>query len=1788
MSHRWMIWASLWLWLALLGTATAAEGVMLNEAERAWLAEHPVVRVGMDPAFAPYSFIEDGRYQGIVPEMLQALAAETGLVFETVAGLSWSEILAGAKARHLDLVASLVQTPERDRFLQYTQIYLPTPLVVMARNDDSSMSSAADLVGKRVALVRDYATSAKLLQEHPESIPYMVESVAQGLLAVSVGQADAFVGAIGVSDYTARQKGLSNLKVVAPYGGLQYGQRFGVRKDWPLLVSILEKGLASMTEKQKIALFDRWLPVQNQLHPAPVAKIPVKLQLAPHEQAWLSNHPKIRIGVMRGWPPIDFADAQGRPQGIGTDTVHLLDEMLGGGVLEIVSDTWPTLYQQVIDKKLDGLMGITPTEARRPFFEFTAPYMTIPHAIFARSDAPYATGLKSLQGKTVVVEKHFFVADLLRHTFPSIKILERRDTREALYAVSKGDAYAYVGNRAVATYIIDQEIISNVQEMGIVRLSRSDNAIGVRKDWPILRDVLQKGLSQITMAQKREMAAKWVKGSVQAPLELPLTKGEQRWLSEHPQVRLGVRENWAPYDYQDRAGFQQGIAADYVALLDRYLTVTMKMQHIRDDSEWVRIKDTLDVLTTLTPQSAKSTGMLPTSSYLRLPLVMMMRRASPLVEGIEDLKGRTISVVQGVVDTYALAKRYPWVMWRNMATTEQALQALAQGEVTAHLDTIPAVRVATERLALDSLQVVTPTDLQLQLSFGVRPDWPELVSIINKVMQAVPPAEKRVIVQSWMRPRTQTAMDWIYLWKVVGTLLLLAAVVLGVVLVWNRRLSQEIEQRKRVEEELSKLYRAVEQTPVSVVITDLEGRVEYVNPTFCHNSGFAEDEVLGRTNGLIPSDHTSGAEYQALWQQITAGGEWSGEFLNRTKSGGLVWERVSISAVRSADGQITHYLGIKEDISQMKEDQERLAHAKESADLANRAKSSFLANMSHEIRTPINAIVGMCHLAQRMTVEPKLRDYLGHIQVAADTLLGIINDILDVSKIEAGKLHFEDIPFKLDELISRVMRLQGLKAQDKNVELVIDLEPQVPQTVVGDPLRISQILTNLVNNAVKFTEQGEVVLSVKLQGVFDGRVTLYFEVRDSGIGMEDAQLQRLFTPFQQGDDSMTRRYGGTGLGLSICQNLVKMMGGHLQVESRLSEGSRFYFTVSLPIHQAPALERVDQTSLNLRVLVVDDNQTVREVLQRMLKSFGYWVDLAAEGPTGVALVESALQQGQPYDLILMDWHMPQMDGLQASEQIRHLQGVRAQRTPVMIMAAAYGQEDSHTAVSEPGFAGFLEKPTTPANLFGAIMIGLHGAPQEAPSGDAGWGYTVPDLSGYRVLLVEDHPINQALAREMLSLAKLQVITADHGQHALDLLQEASVDLIFMDIQMPVMDGFSATQAIRADPRWQHIPIIAMTAHAMADDRQKCLDGGMNDHLGKPIDPPLLFAKITQWLGPQQRGRASHDAARSGRAPVLMGRRILMALGGGSLGDEIEQMLQQSGALVEQLATGREDLNRWQPEVVLVDRQGYESLSSSPLPRCYTVLVEHEGHATVERPVWADDWLLVPVEGLTLMATLQHALRDQCAGTTEGGADADAVVLPQEDRHFYLRWALAQGAGNRVLLRRLLQLFVEDHARDLELLGAMIARGAMAEVAALAHRLAGVAGGMGAMKLYALAKRMERHGEQARPLAISRLYPLLAEEMEAVLERLQTLGGAAVESPSQAQGALLDRGEMLEKLVELKRLIDGGQTDAVERAEELQGGVLEERFKKDLDQVKHLLQDYEFEAASKHLDAAILK
>ena len=958
---------------------------------------------------------------------------------------------------------------------------------------------------------------------------------------------------------------------------------------------------------------------------------------------------------------------------------------------------------------------------------------------------------------------------------------------------------------------------------------------------------------------------------------------------------------------------------------------------------------------------------------------------------------------------------------------------MSVGEVDATVMNLAVATYLINKNNLANLKVASPADIDLPgLSFAVRKDWPELVTIFNKALATVTPEEESVIRNKWVSVTYKTGIDVVLALQVGGVV----AIIIVIIVVWNRRLGREVAERKRVEEALRNRTQLVQllahiaqdanqashlKDAVLKALTDvctysgwpighayirsaddsgllvpsgiwhlddperftnfvkiteattfetgvgLPGRVfasgkpawipdiakdpnfpraasgddigvkaafacpvllrsrvvavleffttEFVKPDEILLDALlqigtqlgrvaererAEEALVRQTdllNNVLESasqgivaydgDHRIVAfnkNYTPIWrlpESLMKAGARLHDVVYRLAEKGVYGEgdpktqaeerivkissgEASSADILGADGNMYHALSqptkdgglvlTYTDITERNRAQDMLTEAKEQAETASRAKSDFLATMSHEIRTPMNAVLGMAYLALKTELTRKQKDYVTKILSAGESLLAVINDLLDFSKIEAGKLPMERIGFLFDAVLENVSVVLGQKARDKGLEFLFSTAPDVPQHLYGDPLRLGQVLINLVGNSVKFTEKGEIVLTCRVARKEEKRVKLKFSVRDTGIGMTPDQIDRLFTAFSQADTSITRRYGGTGLGLSISKRLVEMMDGEVQVDSAPGEGSTFTFTAWFGHADADREDamatRLTPNLRGMRVLVVDDNETAREILREVLEAMTFDVTTV---PSAEAALDTLRDADEPYPLVVMDWNMPGgIDGVQATRRIKHEPGI--EKPPAVIMVTASGRDELREQAEDAGADGFILKPINQSILFDTLMdvFGGRGEPGGTTSLAPRWAAEAEkSLAATRVLLVEDNKINQQVAVEILEGAGASVAVADNGLKAVTLLLDSDepppFDVALMDLQMPEMDGYEATRRIRQDTRFTDFPIIAMTAHGLVEELQNCLAVGMNDHVIKPIHPDTLFATIRRWL-----------------------------------------------------------------------------------------------------------------------------------------------------------------------------------------------------------------------------------------------------------------------------------------------------------------------------------------------------
>jgi two-component system, sensor histidine kinase and response regulator len=731
----------------------------------------------------------------------------------------------------------------------------------------------------------------------------------------------------------------------------------------------------------------------------------------------------------------------------------------------------------------------------------------------------------------------------------------------------------------------------------------------------------------------------------------------------------------------------------------------------------------------------------------------------------------------------------------------------------------------------------------------------------------------------------------------------------------------DITKAELAEQERQMLVSTIENSTDFIAMATMTGDVIYLNPAGQQMVGF--DPALHKAT-RVPEFHTEAGRqvfHDKILPAITSKGQWSGELQFRHLQTHQPIEASStVFTVRhSLTGEPLCVATISRDITDRKRQEEELRQAKEAAEAASRAKSEFLANMSHEIRTPMNGILGMTELTLDSDLDPEQRANLQMVKSSADSLLQIINDILDFSKIEARKLHLDQCPFALRDSLSAAMKALGLRANAKGLELICDVDANVPDQLIGDPLRIRQIVTNLVGNAIKFTDRGEVAMRVEITGRGEAAssdnstidsfaahlpgVVLHFQVTDTGIGIPPDKQKIIFEEFSQVDNSTARRFGGTGLGLAITSQLVALMGGRIWVESELGAGSTFHFSVCLEESSevAPALPPPSVDLAQLPVLVVDDNATNRKMLKHVLTNWRMRPTSASTASSALATMKRASSEGVPFPLVLIDACMPDLDGFAMAEQVKADPELAS--ATIMMLSSADSNGDS-ARCRELGVACYLRKPIGQSELFDAVMTVLSAPVREMVSSLPHPIKTAIEQAPLRILLAEDNKVNQAVAVGLLQKRGHDVVVANNGREALAILEMSSIDVVLMDIQMPEMDGFAATATIREREKitGKHLPIVALTAHAMEGDRERFLDAGMDGYLSKPIRAQELEATLAGFARPSSEQKIPAKPARESPSVSLDEEDLLERLDGDlALLSELTEVYREDYPLQLQLA-----------------------------------------------------------------------------------------------------------------------------------------------------------------------------------------------------------------------------------------------------------------------------------------------
>jgi len=1039
------------------------------------------------------------------------------------------------------------------------------------------------------------------------------------------------------------------------------------------------------------------------------------LTFTEEEQAWMADNPEILLGADFSWAPYDFLNEQGEHDGIAADVLKLISEK-SGLKITVQPDVWANTMEKMRTGQLMGLSCAAANEQRQEYLFFSKPYVSLSLGIIVQKQRDDIQSMDDLIGLTLAVNEDSYLHNWLKIHYPDLDLVLTDSNDDSLEAVSFSKADAYIGNIAVATNVIKQRYLSNLKVVARVPDLTTDTSIAIDKRYPILHRIIEKSLSAITAAEKQQIIDKWyaVVSDSSAfevlPFEqsrLELTDSEQQWIQDNPIVRIGVDPYWPPFDFIDENGEHSGISADYLKLISEQTGLQFQLE---PNSEWQSViraaqSREIDLIAALSRNTFRETFLDMSIPYLDYPLAIATTKFGHL-SGLSEFKNKPVGVVKGYFSESILLAYYPEIDIIYVPTVREGLAMLAAEEIDGYFDILPTITYNASQSGLTHLNTSIVQGYSSALHIGIVKDRSELLSIINKALAAITEDEKRAIDQRWMSVNTIERTNYTLLIQVVSVLLIF----LLATIYWNRRLRTEVNKRLISEQQLreseTQLFHLINVMPMSLMVTSaVDGSILLANEYCYKELGFTANQQQTLKAQDFYADISQRNE---VLTKLASDGEINGEMVKiRTRNGQLIQGLFSIISIQyqGKPAFLGFYLNMDERIAL----ENSLKEAKSHAEAANLAKSQFLANMSHEIRTPMNAILGFTELLDEQVTEPRLKSFIKTIRSAGNTLLLLINDILDLSKIEAGKLILNKTATDPHQLFDEIANMFILQIRNKDLALHLDIDPQLPHGLLLDATRLRQVLFNLISNAVKFTETGHVRIQVHADNVDDhlSKLDLHIRVEDTGIGIPEAEIEHIFEIFAQQSGQDVRKYGGTGLGLSITRRLIEMMGGQIHLQSQSGEGS--VFNIDLPGIDIAAIasDKLRQQALAFdasrirfepaHMLIVDDVEHNRELIRQHFINSNIQTSEAENGQQAVEFVEN-----NPVDLVLMDIRMPVMDGYEAAQKIKSF----TPDLPVVALTASV-MKDAYEQDKLEHFDAYLRKPVLRNELFHALSVFLH-------------------------------------------------------------------------------------------------------------------------------------------------------------------------------------------------------------------------------------------------------------------------------------------------------------------------------------------------------------------------------------------------------------------------------------------------------------------------------------------------
>lgn len=1415
------------------GILFSDEKVNLTNKEKAFIRNFGEVRVHNENNWPPFNFSEKGVPKGFSVDYMKLIASKTGLKLKFVNTGSWDKALNRIKKGELDVILNIAKLKEREAYLRFTDPYMHSQTGIYALESRTDIKKLSDLSGKKIAIPREFILAKQIRNKYPEIEVVDSADVTDSIRLVAEGKVDATISIIGVINHLLEKNFISNLKLIKWIDDKDFffPIRFGVKKELKTLYSIINKGMKSVKDEEIIDLRRKWFEsgVKTSF-----------IELTNQELAFLMGLKEINVcylgflnPLMKNWK---------KEGGFLEDYMNLLFENLNINFVNVLELGTCKNMGKKVDIVLE--QGEKDLFLNNDKFLYTQPVFKSPWGIITKKEDSNLLNLENLNDKKLAIAKNNNEIKRLRKFYPEIKLRFYKTPYEALESVATGESDAAFGSCHYFSFLLRDNSLDNFSIFPILEdknIPVPEIRIGIRNDWGVLKSIIDKSVPKIKNTFFKTMDLQWamVDHSSKNKKDISFTEKEKNFIRENKRL-VYTDADWSPLSIINKSGKHEGMIADYFRLISSKTGFEFVYKKSYSLSEVLKsFKDgEVDLIPKIDIKDGSPDDLNFSKSFLSFPLVIVTREKETFIESTSKLNGKKIAALENSASSAFVKDNYPEINLVPSAGIEEGLLKVINGEVFAYVGHMAFVIESMRKLGLQSLKISGATEFIFEHKIGVSGKDPELLSIVNKAIDSISEKEKREIYNKWIDVNYSGIYDPWVLWRVIT----IALIVVAVIILWNRKLAKFNSSLKESEKKFKDLSDLL---PQMIYETDKNGILTYTN-----KFGFQLCEIQEEQIGKI--------KFSDLFA---------------TKDKGVIEENIRLLNLRESSGPSEHLLtrydgsiipvinyyaavysgvklvgirGIIIDISQRKE-------IEEAVKVADRAKTNFIARMSHEIRTPMNAIIGLSHLALRSDLDPVQTDYVKKIHDSAESLLKIINDVLDFSKMESNRLDLELIDFSISSILKKLEDIIGLKAEEKGLDIVLDIDEEIPEILIGDPLRLSQVLINLANNAVKFTDQGRILISASLNNLSNDNASIIFKVSDTGIGLSKEEQDKLFRAFTQADESTTRKYGGTGLGLAICKYIIEAMDGEIGVESIKGRGSCFYFSIDFAITKKSSKEfYLKKGGLEgLKALGMNLSPDFGKEMKKNLNSMGIDFENAETEEKALGLVEASNEISRKYDFIFLDYEASGEGAIESAKKIGMMQPFGTSSVILMVPPDRVGHILQKSV--ESGVSWFLSKPVIESDLYD-LLNGIH---LDSKKGIIRYSPELKKLKlsvirGADILLVEDERVNQQVAKEFLVQAGFNVDIAENGETAVSAVAEKDYDIVLMDIQMPELDGIEATKRIRSNVKFENLPILAMTAHALQGDRGKSLDSGMNDHITKPIDPDELLFYLIKWIKPGHR------------------------------------------------------------------------------------------------------------------------------------------------------------------------------------------------------------------------------------------------------------------------------------------------------------------------------------------------